>query len=1191
MESGYYRFPTIHQETIVFACEDDLWSVSAAGGLARRLTSNLGRISRPAFSPDGTLIAFTGRDEGPTEVYCMPALGGPAKRLTYLGTDTEVVGWTPDGQSIIFSSNVGQPFGRLIYLYVISPQGGEPKQLPTGPAMSISYGSQGGLVIGRNTTDLASWKRYRGGLTGDMWVDPDGQGNWQRLIDLDGNLAMPLWIGERIYFVSDHEGIGNLYSCKPPLPHPSPLPGGEGISPHPQPLSYIGEGSQELPLPLGEGRGEGQSLPPESGGTEGGSPHPQPLSYIGEGSQELPLPLGEGRGEGQDLRRHTHHAEYYVRHPSTDGRRIVYHMGADLYLFDPATDQTQLITIEFHSPKMQCQRRFVEAEEYLESYDIHPQGHSVAIVTRGKPFTMANWEQAVMQHGELSGVRYRLATWMFDGERLVMVSDAAGEEMLEIHPVSGIGEMQRLEGLEMGRPISLITSPINNQVVLTNHRNELIWLDFDQDPPLAEILDYCRYHPIQDVTWSFDGRWLAYSYYNTPQTSIIKLCDLETGNTHAATRPVLRDISPSFDPDGKYLYFLSYRDFDPVYDNMHFDLNFPWGMRPYLITLQADLPSPFIPKPAPPDDKDDDDDDDDKPRKRNKNKDEAEEDDDDDDEAEEGDDKNEAAPSGEKGKKKRKIKPLRIDLEGITERVVAFPVLDGLYGQIRGLSGKVIYSTYPVEGALEKNWSNPMMPLGRGDLEEFDFDDQEGDVLIEGISDFELSQDGKTLIYRAGNRLRVIKAGSKPDNFGYPPNRKTGWLDLSRIRLSIQPQSEWEQMYRGAWRLQRDYFWNESMSGVDWQQVYQRYFPLLARVATRSEFSDLMWEMQGELGTSHALEFGGDYRPTPVYEQGFLGVDFRYDTETDSYEVTHIVAGDVWDEEASSPLSRPGVRIVTGDQLVAINGRAVDVNTSPQELLVNQANNEVFLTFLRLVENKPYTVSVKTLVDEEPARYREWVDKTRQEVHEATNGRVGYVHIPDMGPMGYAEFHRGYLAEVNYEGLIVDVRFNGGGNVSQLVLEKLARRRLGYDVQRWGDPTPYPDDSLIGPIVALCNEQTGSDGDVFSHAFKLMKLGPLIGKRTWGGVIGIRVNEGLIDGGITTQPEFSFWFKDVGWGVENYGASPDMEVDIRPQDYLAGRDPQLERAIAEIMQLLAENPPQLPTFGNRPNLPLPKLPL
>lgn len=1100
--AGYYRFPTLHRDTVVFVCEDDLWVTPAAGGTARRLTSNPGQIAMPALSPTGEWVAFTGRDEGHPEVYVMPAAGGPARRLTFLGAETRVVGWAPDGEAVIFASDVGQPFRRFSFLYTVARQGGEPQRLPTGPAMSISYGPTGGMVIGRHVTDLARWKRYRGGLTGDLWIDPAGQGEWRRLLQVQGNVALPLWVGERIYFVSDHEGIGNLYSCLP---------------------------------------------------------------------------------SGEDVRRHTHHGDYYVRYPATDGQRIVYQAGSELYLFDPALNQTQLIPIVFHSSRAQRNRKFVDAADYLQEYSIHPNGWAVAITTRGKPFVMALWEGAVIQYGQLNGVRFRMASWLADGERLVVVSDATGEDALEIYKADSADTPEaRLDGLDIGRPLYLATSPHKNLVALANHRNELIVVDLDERT--LRVVDRSHHRPIRGVAWSPDGRWLAYGFSDTQQTSIIKLTLLETGETWPATRPILRDVSPAFDPEGRYLYFLSYREFDPVYDNLHLDLNFTWGMKPYLITLQAGLPSPFTPLPRAPGEKTEHPTAPEPPPAPPTD--------------------GETAPAGSTpaetptpssdaapAVKPEKEEPPRvqIDLVGITERVIALPVPIGRYSQVLGIKGKILFSSFPAEGELSSDAGYTTAPAAKGRLEAYDLEEQRVDVIVEGITDFEISHDGKTLIYQAGSRLRVLKAGEKPDANSGAASRRSGWLDLDRIRLSVEPQAEWEQMYREAWRLQRDHFWTEDMSGVDWRAVYARYLPLLQRVATRSEFSDLMWEMQGELGTSHAYEYGGDYPPQPSYAQGFLGADFRYDDATDSYELTHIVNGDVWDHDNSAPLQRLGINLKVGDRLIAINGRKVGRDKPLGEMLVHQAGNEVFVTFACQGAEAPTMFPVKTLRSEFPARYREWVETNRRRVHEASEGRVGYVHIPDMQARGYAEFHRGYLAEVDRAGLIVDVRFNGGGHVSQLILEKLARRRLGYDVSRWGAPVPYPIESVMGPMVAIANEQAGSDGDMFSHAFKLLKLGLLVGKRTWGGVIGLAYRDSLVDGGVTTQPEFSFWFEDVAWGVENYGTDPDIEVEMRPQDYLEGRDPQLERAVQEILRTLSVNPPNLPDFGKRPKLSLPTL--
>jgi tricorn protease len=458
---------------------------------------------------------------------------------------------------------------------------------------------------------------------------------------------------------------------------------------------------------------------------------------------------------------------------------------------------------------------------------------------------------------------------------------------------------------------------------------------------------------------------------------------------------------------------------------------------------------------------------------------------------------------------------------------------------------------------------------------------------VDGISDYDVTADGKTLLYRAGDRLRVLNAGEKPRAEGEAankPGRESGWLDLNRVKVAVRPEAEWRQMLGEAWRMQREFFWVPDMAGVDWQRAFDRYAPLVDRIGSRGELSDLMWEMQGELGSSHAYEYGGEYRQHPDYAQGFLGVDWRFDPASGRYVIAHIVTGDPWNPEASSPLLATGVNVATGDTVLAINSQSVSGQTGPQQLLVNQAGSEVELLIQPTQGSALRTVVVRALADEHPARYRDWVEDNRRKVHQATSDKVGYLHIPNMVWSGFAEFHRYFLAEFDHEGLIVDVRSNSGGIVSGLLLEMLMRPRLGYGFQRWGQPEPYFIESPRGNLVALTDELAGSDGDIFSHAFKMLKLGPVVGKRTWGGVVGYN-DAAMIpfsDGSLTTQPEFSFWFNDVGWGVENYGTDPTVEVDYPPQAYMAGEDPQLDRAIAEAIRRVAENPLPVPIPGERP---------
>ncbi len=780
---------------------------------------------------------------------------------------------------------------------------------------------------------------------------------------------------------------------------------------------------------------------------------------------------------------------------------------------------------------------------------------------------MPLWEGAPLRYGPVSTERRRLARYLPDGKRLVMIGADGGEEGLVVTRADGGGRARRIRG-DFGRPLDLEVAPKGaDRVALTSQRQEVLIVDLKTGE--AVEVERSAHDRIGGMSWSPDGRWLAYAIHTSRCTSSIHVYDTRRKKVHEITRPDFVDFSPSFDPEGAHLVFLSHRVYDPVYDNQYFDLGFPRAVKPCLVTLRADLPSPFDAASREP-------------------------------EAPKG----VRAGNGDEGKKDAEDKGVRIDFAGIQDRIVAFPLPEQRWQKIRAGRGCALLSHMPVEGFLHVNWATQGAPAAKQVLHVYRFAKQQGEVLVGGMTDFTLSGDAQSLLVRVGNRLRAISAGSGPKELSAKSDagRETGWLDLDRLRVEVEPGAEWAQMFDEMWRLQRDQFWTPDMSHVDWQDAYARYRPLVERVASRVAFSDLAWELQGELGTSHCYELGGDYAPVPAWFQGQLGADVAWVASRSAWVIRAIPRGDSWDAGAASPLAAPGLGLSVGDAIVAVDGQRLGPRLSPAMCLANQAGRAVRLT----VQAKPARaakakgkgkarpgkrrdVVVTTLRGEQMLRYRDWVEGNRALVHKATQGRVGYVHVPDMGPRGFSEFHRYYQKEVDRPGLIVDVRFNGGGHVSQLLLEKLRRERIGYGPSRYMGTDSYPGDAPMGPMVCLTNEFAGSDGDIFSHSWKLYGLGPLIGKRTWGGVVGIWPRYALVDGTITTQSEFAHWFQDVGWGVENHGTDPDIDVDIKPQDWKAGRDPQMERALKEIERIIRRRKPGVPDMGPRPNLKPPRL--
>jgi len=492
MQKGYYRQPTIHKDQIVFLSEDDLWTVPSSGGTAIRLTSNLDSLSFPHLSPDGKWLAFIGRDQGGDEVYVMPASGGEAKRLTYaFNFRPSLMGWTPEGNHILFSSNYGEAFYKMSSIYKVSVSGGLPEKMNLGHGRHLSFGPKGKSVIGRNTIGAERWKRYKGGTAGKIWIDNSGKGKYSEYTGVKGNFDAPMWIGNRIYFLSDHKGIANLYSIKP---------------------------------------------------------------------------------NGSDIKQHTKHKDFYAKNASTDGRSIVYTAGADLYRFDVKTGKSTEVKINFASPRVQRHKKFITASSYFQGYDIHPDGHSVALNVRGKAFTMANWEGAVKPISPVDGIRKRVVRYMNHTEAQVMVSEDGVKEILEIHN-SKTSKLTKIKGLDFGRAIDIKISPDDSYAAIANHRFEIALVNLKRKS--CQIIAKSKTGRISGINWSPDSQWLAYGDADSAMGGSIKVYSVKTRKTQSITEGDFMDYDPVFSPDGNYIYFLSARNFNPVRDNIYFDYNFP----------------------------------------------------------------------------------------------------------------------------------------------------------------------------------------------------------------------------------------------------------------------------------------------------------------------------------------------------------------------------------------------------------------------------------------------------------------------------------------------------------------------------------------------------------------------------------------------------------------------------------------
>ncbi|MGY1400171.1 S41 family peptidase [Streptomyces sp. SS10] len=1077
----YLRLPHLKDDLLCFVAEDDLWLAPLDGaGRAWRLTADRTKLGHPRFSPDGRHIAYTSWRTLDPEVHLVPVDGGPGRRLTYWGSsDTRICGWAPPDEhgheAILAVTSHGEPFSYFTWAYKLGLDGSPGRKLPWGPVSDIQVADLKGerkslLLTGTPPHEPASWKRYRGGATGRLWL------HGHRLLEgLDGHLHSPMFVGGRIVFLSDHEGIGNLYSCA---------------------------------------------------------------------------------HDGTGLRRHTDHDAFYARHAATDGTRVVYQCAGDLWMVDDLSpgSQPRRLDVRLSGPRSGRRPYQVPTAQHLDGLSVDETGRASAVVVRGSLYWLTHRDGPARTLTDTPGVRVRLPEMLGAGGQIAYVTDAEGEDAVEIASLpraTGPRAHRRLAAGKLGRVLEMVADPEGQRLAVAAHDGRLLLVDTDEatDGTAQEVTEliHSGNGPVRDLAFSPDGAWLAWSHPVIGRSlRQIKLARIKDRLVLDVTGGRFEDENPVFTRDGRYLAFLSWRGFDPVYDVHTGDLSFPLGCRPYLVPLSSATPSPFALNPE--------------GRPAAGGLDPLEE-------------------EGEEGG------TVTVEAEGLESRVTPFPVAASKYSGLYPVAGcGLVWLRWPISGALGETFANPDDTSGRPTLEHFDVPKAKKSELVGGLDFFAVSGDGTRLVVVDEGELRAVPATERGDG------DSTVWIDLRRVKHEADPAAEWRQAYAEAGRLIRAYFWEPDMCGIDWDGVLEQYRPLVERVASPDEFADLLREVLGELGTSHAYVTAARRNEGPPHyqrRQGLLGANLVH--REAGWTVKRILPGDSSDSRARSPLAGAGIR--EGAVLTHVDGRPVDPVAGPYPLLAAAGGTTVELTFVPDGEGPPRRVAVVPLTDETPLRYQDWVAKRRAVVRELSGGRCGYLHIPDMGGSGWAQFNRDVRMEVSRPALIVDVRGNAGGHISELVVEKLTRTIIGWDLTRDAQPVSYASNAPRGPVVALADEATSSDGDMITAAFKLLELGPVVGQRTWGGVVGMTGRHRLGDGTVITVPMNAAWFDAYGWSVENRGVDPDLEALRTPLDWAEGRHAVLDDAVRLALDLLEAEPPASPPgYADVPDRSRPKLP-
>ncbi|RYD38151.1 MAG: protease [Verrucomicrobiaceae bacterium] len=1060
---GFYRFPALHGDTVIFTAEGDLWKVPVTGGMAQRMTSHPGTEAFAHISPDGKTVAFAAEYEGPTEVYTMPVEGGAPKRLTWHGEGAFPAGWTPQGRVLYTTKAFSTlPNDQLVS---VDPVTGDETPLPLAQASEGVMDDTGrSLFFTRLPFQGSSTKRYQGGTVQNLWRFDEGAAEAVALTaDFSGTSKNPMWWQGRVYFLSDRSGVSNLWSMPP---------------------------------------------------------------------------------DGKDLQQLTSHRDFEISQARLDQGRIVYQQGADLRLFTIAGAGDAAIPITLGSDFDQTRERWVaKPVEFLTGAHLSPDGDRLVLTARGEIFVAP--AEAIGRFVNLprkEGVRYRDASFLgTDGKTLLAQTDETGELELVKLPANGLGapELLTRDGVIFRYPP--VSSP-DGRWAAWQDKNQQLWIR-DLKNGQSRLIISSLSDEFEDLTWSPDSQWLAFVESNPNTYRQIKLCRAGDGTLLTATSDRVNSAHPAWSADGKWLFLASVRELRSLVGS-------PWGdMQPepfftentklYALALKKGLRSPFEPadelNPAS------------EAEKKEKEKKDKEK------------DKEDSAPAA-----------VEIEADGLMGRLWELPVPAGNYTNL-ATSAKQLFFTSKPPGFDSKP---RLMRL------EITSKEPKPKVFAEEIKSWELSSNRKQVLLRKGDSFFVVPAeGEAPAKLDKP-------VPLDRWSFSIDPREEWRQIYREAWRMLRDYFYDPKLHGVDWLAVRKKYEPLVERVADRGDLGEVLHQMAGELSALHTFVRHGETREGPdKVEPSSLGARLVRDAAAGGWRVDHIFRTDPDYPEAVSPLLKPGVDVAEGDILTSINGTPLSAVPHPSVLLRQQAGRQVLLE-IKPANNSPARQAlVKPLAPKAAVelRYSEWEYTRRLETEKLGQGSIGYVHLRAMGGEDIADWARDFYPVFQRQGLIIDVRHNRGGNIDSWILEKLMRKAWMYWSRRIGDQTWNMQYAFRGHVVVLCDEHTASDGEAFSDGFRRLGLGKVIGTRTWGGEIWLSAKRWLVDNGMCSAAEMGVYGPEGQWLIEGHGVDPDIAVDNLPRSTFDGKDTQLEAAIKHLQELIAKDPRPVPPIPDKPD--------